>query len=151
MKSRSWEVYVAGFPSSYGGADTELDHQIDLLRRYGVEVTLVPMFGCDPRMRDSVRARGCSVLDYRADAFKDKTVVSYCNGQFLTKLPDIMEKGRPRRVIWFNCMTHLFDAERVAHERGWIDYFGFVSNYQRRCLGPQLQAIGPYRTFNYRP
>ena len=36
------EIWVAGYPSLYGGADTELDHNIDLWRRFGVEVNLVP-------------------------------------------------------------------------------------------------------------
>jgi hypothetical protein len=54
-------------------------------------------------------------------------------------------------VIWFNCMTWLFDGERQAHQHGWIDLFGFVSRYQHGILGPQLSAIRPYRSFDYRP
>ncbi|HZS41479.1 MAG TPA: hypothetical protein VFF06_31835, partial [Polyangia bacterium] len=77
------EVWVAGFPSSYGGADTELDHLIDLLRRYQVAVTLVPMFSSERRMVDSVRARGCDVVEYRDTIFRDRVVVSFCNGEFL--------------------------------------------------------------------
>jgi glycosyltransferase involved in cell wall biosynthesis len=48
-------------------------------------------------------------------------------------------------------MTWLFDAERYAHSMGWIDYFGFESAYQRRWLQPQLEQIGPIRSFGYRP
>ncbi|HZS41107.1 MAG TPA: glycosyltransferase, partial [Polyangia bacterium] len=69
----------------------------------------------------------------------------------LARLPAIMERGRPARVIWFNCMTRLFDGEKHAHASGWIDYFGFVSDYQRRVLGPELERIAPYRAFAYRP
>jgi glycosyltransferase involved in cell wall biosynthesis len=145
------EVWVAGFPSFYGGADTELDHLIDLLRAYEVEVNLVPMFGVDERMLESVRERGCKVWDYRHDIFKDRTVVSYCNGEFLEHLPAIVRHGRPAQVIWFNCMTWLFELEREAHSRGWIDRFGFVSEFQKRCLVPQLERIRPVQTFDYRP
>ncbi len=145
------QVWVAGFPSFYGGADTELDHLIDLFRECGVAVNLVPMFGCDERMRKTVFERGCRVLDYRDDIFGDKTVISLCNGQFLAKLPAIMAAARPGKVIWFNCMTYLFDRERAAHAQGWIDVFGFQSAYQRSCLLPQLEAIRPVQTFPYRP
>jgi glycosyltransferase involved in cell wall biosynthesis len=145
------EVWVAGFPSAYGGADTELDHLIDLLRDQDVEVNLVPMFGADEAMKRSVLARGCRIHAYRDDVFRGRTVVSYCNGNFLDKLPAIMSAGRPAKVVWFNCMTSLFEGEKRAHRDGLIDYFGFVSDYQRRMLGPRLAEIRPFQSFPYRP
>ncbi len=144
-------VWIAGFPSFYGGADTELDHLIDLFRRFGVEVHLVPMHGADPRMRASVIERGCSVHEYKEDIFAGKTVVCFCNGTFLKKLPDIVAAGRPRKVIWFNCMTWLFDPEKQAHKLGLIDYFGFQSEYQKKLLLPQLEQIAPAQVFPYKP
>jgi glycosyltransferase involved in cell wall biosynthesis len=150
-RGRAREVWVAGFPSSYGGADTELDHLIDLLRRHDVAVTLVPMFGADEPMTASVLARGCRIQPYADEVFRGKLVLSFCNGEFLARLPRIIERGRPASVVWFNCMTWLFDAEKSAHRNGWIDYFGFVSEYQRRSLDAPLTAIRPYRTFDYRP
>ena len=145
------ELWVAGFPSAYGGADTELDHQIDLWRARGVAVHLVPMFGCDEAARVSVLERGCQVHDFEPGIFRDKIVASFCNGGFLEALPSIVETGRPARVIWFNCMTWLFDREKDAHAKGWIDLFGFQSRYQRHMLTPQLEHIGPVRTFPYQP
>lgn len=145
------EIWVAGFPSFCGGADTELDHLIDLLRAHEVAVNLVPMFGADDRMKQSVLSRGCAIHDYRTDIFRDRSVVSFCNGEFLDRLPEIMTCGPPRVVFWFNCMTWLFDAEREAHRNGWISYFGFQSAYQRNILAPELAEIAPVRTFDYRP
>src|SRR5262249_13763952 len=133
-----FEVWVAGFPSTYGGADTELDHLIDLLRAHDVAVHLVPMFGADEAMKRTVLARGCEIHAYRDDVFRGRTVVSYCNGNFLDKLWAVTSAGRPAKVVWFNCMTSLFDAEKRAHRDGLIDYFGFVSDYQRRMLAPRL-------------
>ena len=109
------------------------------------------MFGADEAMTRSVLERGCHIHDYRDDIFRDTFLISFCNGQFLERLPAIMAAGPPATVVWFNCMTWLFDAEREAHARGWIDYFGFESAYQRQCLAPQLEAIAPFRTFSYRP
>jgi glycosyltransferase involved in cell wall biosynthesis len=147
----SCELWVAGFPSYYGGADTELDHNIDLFRRFGVEVNLVPMFGAETSMRASVIERGCTIHEYRDDIFAGKVVISFCNGRFLEKLPLIIEHGRPAAVIWFNCMTWLFEREKEAHRQGWIDIFGFESEYQKRLLLPQLEQIRPVSTFAYRP
>jgi glycosyltransferase involved in cell wall biosynthesis len=147
----SKEIWVAGFPSFYGGADTELDHNIDLFRAFGVDVNLVPMFGADPNMAASVLQRGCKIHEYREDIFRGKVVISFCNGKFLEKLPEIMEHGRPDKVVWFNCMTWLFDREKEAHRQGWLDYFGFESAYQKRLLLPQLEHIGAVQSFAYRP
>jgi hypothetical protein len=141
------ELWVAGFPSYYGGADTELDHNIDLWRRFGVDVHLVPMGGCDEGMKASVLARGCQVHEYRDNIFAGKVVASFCNGTFLKKLPLIMQHGRPAKVIWFNCMTWLFGPEKEAHRRGWIDVFGFESDYQQAMLLPDLEKVGPVNGF----
>ena len=56
--SRRREIWVAGYPSPYGGADTELDHQIDLWLSYGVAVHLVPNGQPDTTMRNDLTARG---------------------------------------------------------------------------------------------
>lgn len=146
------EIWLAGFPSFFGGADTEADNNIDLWRRNDVDVNLVPMFGFDEKMKKLVIARGCKVHDYRPDIFKDKVVASFCNGEFLRLLPEIMEKGRPRAVVWFNCMTWTFDNEVKAHQQGWITYHGFVSNYQKGWLKPQLDKVKPVNEFvGYKP
>jgi glycosyltransferase involved in cell wall biosynthesis len=145
-------IWVAGFPSYYGGADTELDHLIDLFRHFDVGVNLVPMHGAPERMKESVLERGCRVHEYRDDIFRDKIVISFCNGTFLEKLPVIVERGRPMKTIWFNCMTWLFDREKEAHREGFLDYFGYQSSYQRQLLVPQLEQIRqPVRTFPYTP
>jgi hypothetical protein len=149
---RQREIWIAGYPSFFGGADTELDHNIDLWRSHSVEVHLVPMPGFDPAMKAHCDARGCVTHDYTPAIFKDKLVVSFCNGDFLAALPRIMESGRPRRVIWFNCMTWTFPDELTAHANGWIDQHGFVSEFQRRILKPQLEARAPMRELaGYRP
>jgi glycosyltransferase involved in cell wall biosynthesis len=146
------EIWVAGYPSAYGGADTELDHNIDLWRSFGVDVHLVPMFGYDPAARRLCEERGCVTHEYRPGVFRDKVVVSFCNGEFLRLLPEIREAGRPAAVVWFNCMTWPFDRELEAHRNGWVDLFGFASDYQRGLLEPALAAAGPVRVFDgYRP
>jgi glycosyltransferase involved in cell wall biosynthesis len=146
------EIWVAGYPSFVGGADTELDHLIDLWRTHGVAVNLVPMFGCHAAMRAHCDERGCTTHEYRPDIFADKIVISLCNGEFLTELARIAEQGRPRLVLWANCMTYVFDAELEAHDRGLIDFHLFQSDYQRRRLCPELESIREVRALDgYRP
>ena len=145
-------IWVAGYPSLFGGADTELDHNIDLWRSHRVPVHLVPMGGCDLKIRQRCNQRGCITHRYEPGIFKDKIVISFCNGGFLDALPRIIEEGRPRLVIWFNCMTWLFPKEIEAHRNGWIDLHGFVSEYQREILLPQLAEHGPVKELaGYRP
>lgn len=146
------EIWVAGYPSFFGGADTEVLHNIDLWRRYDVDVNLVPMFGSDPKMQAFMNAVGAKTHEYRPDIFKDKITTSFCNGEFLRLLPDIMEQGKPRTVVWFNCMTWTFDDEIKAHRNGWLDFHGFVSTYQKGWLKPALDTIRPVRELeDYRP
>lgn len=141
------EIWVAGFPSFVGGADTELLHNIDLWVSNNVIVNLVPMFGMDDNVSEYVKSIGCNIYKYKSNIFKDKIVVSFCNGEFLSKLPEIMELGKPKTIIWFNCMTWTFDKELEAHKNGWIDYFGFVSDFQKNFLLPQLEKVRPVKVF----
>lgn len=146
------EIWVAGYPSFIGGADTELDHNIDLWRMNGVDVNLVPLGGIDPAMMELCKRRGCRTIGYEPNIFKDRVVVSFCNMEFLKRLPSIIEAGRPRCVIWFNCMMFLSGAERVAHGNGWIDRHGFASDFQRRRIKPLLEQIRPVcELAGYRP
>jgi glycosyltransferase involved in cell wall biosynthesis len=146
------EIYVGGYPSLVGGADTELDSLIDLWRLHGVDVHLVPMFPPDASMRAKCDSRGCTTHEYTPAIFKDKVVVSLCNGEFLKRLPAIHAAGRPAAVVWANCMTWLFNDERTAHAAGLIDYHVYQSNYQRKRLVAELSAIAPVRELHgYRP
>jgi glycosyltransferase involved in cell wall biosynthesis len=144
-----FELWIAGYPSFLGGADVELDHNIDLWRSFNVEVNLVPMFGKDAAMESLCRERGCHTHEYQPHIFQNKVVLSYCNGSFLERLPEIYAAGPPAAVIWFNCMTWAFDAELEAQRHGWLTYHGFISDYQRRHLLPKLKECGrPVRTFD---
>jgi glycosyltransferase involved in cell wall biosynthesis len=149
---RTPEIWVAGYPGPYGGADTELDHQIDLWLNHGVRVNLVPAWEPDAASRAALAARGAVTHAYRDDIFAGKLVVSYCNGAFLRRLPRIYEAGPPRCVIWANCMTWTFPHELECHRQGLISLFIFQSEYQRLWLVPELRAVRPVQELEgYRP
>ena len=146
------EIWVGGFPSSYGGADTELDHLVDLWLAQGVGVHLVPNGAPDIVHLEGALRRGCQVHEYHPGIFADRIVISFCNGEFLARLPEIAATGRPACTIWVNCMTWNFPDELSAHAAGLIDRFAFHSDYQRTMVAPALEALRPVRELEgYRP
>ena len=146
------EIWVAGYPSFLGGADTELDHLLDLWRQHDLQVHLVPSFPPDPVMKALCDERGFLTHEYHDGIFQDRVVISFCNGEFLKKLSLIAKTGKPRLVLWANCMTWNFDDELAAHEQGLIDYFLFQSRYQREMLVPALSQRNDVRILEgYRP
>lgn len=149
---RSKEIWVAGYPGSYGGASTELDHQIDLWLSQDVTVNLVPDSEPNQAVRADVTARGAITHKYRPDIFAGKVLVSFCNSTFLKRLPDIFNAGKPRLVVWVNCMTWTLPHEVECHRMGLIDFFVFQSNYQRLWLLPELRTVRPVQELEgYRP
>ncbi len=113
----------------------------------------MPMGGDpSPEMRALCDARGCTTHAYEPGIFADQIVVSFCNGEFLRRLPEIHAAGKPRCVVWANCMTWPFDAELAAHKSGLIDRFAFQSQYQRSMLLPHLEPLAPVKELaSYRP
>ena len=78
--------------------------------------------------------------------------MSFCNPVFLAKLGEISAAGRPRCVVWANCMTWTFPEELECHRRGLIDLFVFQSRYQRLWLLPELAAVRPVEELSdYQP
>jgi glycosyltransferase involved in cell wall biosynthesis len=136
------EIWVSGSPSFVGGADTELFHQIILWRRHGIRVHIVPTCDPDPRIRAFVAGLGCRIEKYSSGIFKDKFVVSYCNGQALLNLLNDA-KNRPRAFVWFNCMTWTTRQELDALRQGLITHLGFVSDYQKNLLLPNYAKALP--------
>jgi hypothetical protein len=148
----SLEVWIAGLPSHQHGAGTELDNLIDLFREHEVAVHLAPVDNrVDPAVANDLIRRGCHVHEYHPQLFADKVVLSFVERTFLAHLSDIARRGRPAKVIWFNCGLRPMPGELEAHAAGLIDVHGFVSRYQRSRLMPALEAMGCVRTFDYRP
>ena len=86
-------LFVNGFPGLYGGAGTELHHQILAWRRMGVEVHLIPSnagWRREPLLQEMLdlgvtihEANDWSVVD------SGDPVMGFCNGEFLKALPHI--------------------------------------------------------------
>lgn len=143
-------VYTIGAPGPVGGADTELWHTLRVWRRYGLEVVIVPTWRINTEWRKKCESLGCTVHAPQCAAelldvpgLRDSVVVSFCNGQFLANAASLRKAGC--RIVWANCMTWMFDAEREHfREFGPFDHFLFQSRHQ------QAKLTALYKDYGYR-
>lgn len=144
-------LFVNGFPGLYGGAGTELHHQILVWRHMGLEVHLLPTNGGwrgEPLYQEmcglGVTIHECG--DWDAVGPGDP-VLGFCNAEFLAALPRIRE--RTRRTVFVNCMTWLFEKEREAMSRGHIGMFLYQNEDVRARHMAELSALNPDPAIRY--
>lgn len=140
-------VFVVGYPSDLGGADTECWHTARLWRQAGWEVNFLPAWR--PRARWHARLSGIGCQTLRCDTenlesisgLRDGIVVSFCNSHFLQIAGRLRQLGC--RLVWVNCMTRLFPRETELYaQHGPFDSYVFQSRYQQSELEPQLARFG---------
>lgn len=132
------KLFVYGFPGLYGGAATELRHQIHCWRAMGQEVEIIPsMIGHEGEpLRDEMMQIGVRI--HETNQFevieKDDAIINFCSKEYLENLPEI--KKFTDRTIFVNCMTFMFTKNNgFTYERneGWNHAHGNIafSLYQR--------------------
>lgn len=136
------KIYVHGFPGLYGGAGTELHHQIAVWIHLGLEVHLVPNWPPfnEPLYLEMVD-RGVIIHDPNDFSMvgRGDPVLGFCNSEFLDALPVIRE--RTGRTVFLNCMTWLFDKERDCMAKGLISMFLYQNEEVLEKHKPELQAL----------
>lgn len=142
------QVFVFGYPSSYGGADTELWHVMRLWKRFGVDVHLLTTQRPDPAWRRRCTDHG--FLTHRiggpnwqkqVDGISNAPVVSFCNAEFFQRAIQFRELGC--KLIWVNCMTYVTDAEKdLTRKIGPFDRYVFQSEFQQDCILRALSDLG---------
>lgn len=136
-------LFINGFPGYYGGAGTELHHQIIVWRQMGMEVHLIPTgdgFGQETMLLE-MAARGVTVHapgDWSALEAED-VIISFCNAEFLENLPEI--RKRTKRTVFVNCMTWLFQKERQRMAEGQIALFLYQNEEVRQKNMPVLKSL----------
>jgi glycosyltransferase involved in cell wall biosynthesis len=141
-------VFVCGYPSSLGGADTELWHVLKLWKAHGIEATLIPTWSADPFWLERTAAEGINTVHVEGpdalptiSGLEGATVVSFCNGEFLAHAARFRKLGC--RLVWVNCMTWLFPLEkRFIRDHGPFDAYVFQSDYQRDEMLKSLREAG---------
>jgi hypothetical protein len=138
-------VFAHGFPGKYGGASTELHHQIKLWLAMGVEVHIIPsqrQYQKEPLYAELVES---GVIIHACNEWEvltsEDVVMGFCNSEFLDHLPEI--HARTRRTVFINCMTWLFDKEKERMAEGLIAMFLYQNEQVRQKNMPILQALNP--------
>ena len=139
-------VFVCGYPSDVGGANTELWHTVKLWRGFGLGVTLIPTWKAEKKWQDRLDQLGCRTVESNPDnlqnvpALAGSVVVSMCNTKFLAAAERFRELGC--KIVWAGCMNWLFPEERLHYRKcGSFDRHVFQSRYQHDQLVPQLRKF----------
>jgi glycosyltransferase involved in cell wall biosynthesis len=118
-------IFVYGFPGKYGGAGTELHHQVIVWLHMGLDVNIIPsnpQFSFEPLFSEMIE-RGVKVHNCNdwSKIHEGDPIIGFCNSEFLESLPDI--RLHTKRTIFVNCMTWIFPKERLAMSNGQIAMF----------------------------
>lgn len=133
-------LFIVGHPSEYGGAGSELRHQIRLWRMSfpEIELRIIPTGG-NPKsepLYEEMLALGISYespRDYN-NIIDEDAVINFCSAEFLEDLPQISK--RTKRVMWVNCMTWPFEVEKN------ICSMGYISHYLYQRQGAMESIVG---------
>jgi len=111
----------------------------------GIEVHVCHTAPLDANLRAlKLEKRGCiyhSPCDW--PSLEGMHCISFCNGQFLTALPEIKQYARTTTFV--NCMTRNFGRELEMQARGFIDFHLYQTEHALERIGPQLSPLGGYR------
>ena len=114
-------IFVCGYPSDLGGANTELWHTVKLWRRFRLDVTLIPTWQADPLWRARLEKIGCRTAPSNPDDLQNvpglagSVVVSMCNTKFLVAAEHF--RRLRCKIVWLGCMNWLFPKERLHYRR----------------------------------
>lgn len=151
-RSHQPKIYVFGWPSFLGGADTKLAHLLPLLRRR-FEITVVPndaMRLQDRTWTQYLRRHGIRYTSHeRLPRRLEGFALSLCNGRFFTDGIAERVKARGLRVVWSSEMMWHHPGELDAVKQGLVDKVLFVSELQRRALAEGYPGVPGAITGNY--
>lgn len=145
------KIFVIGYPSPLGGADTELWHTTRIWRNLlKLDVTFIPTWTPHVEFKPKLDEIGCEtyVLEAQENTVLTKVpdlagsiVVSFCNGNFLNMAPALRSMGC--KLVWANCMTFTFDSERkFVSEYGPFEAHMMQSDFQKTMLLSRLEEVG---------
>ena len=145
-------VYVFGWPSHLGGADTKLVHLLILLHRQ-VNFTVIPN---DPeRLRERSWVGFLRKLGIRAALLRDLPsrlegfALSLSNQRFFTDGIAQRAKERGLKIIWSSEMMWHHQGELEAIQAGLVDRVLYVSEFQKQRLIKGCGELPSALTGNY--
>jgi Glycosyl transferases group 1 len=149
-------LFVYGFPSLYGGAGTELHHQIPIWQKLDFQVHIIPTqtgYAYEPLYRELI---GKGIIVHREHEFTaiepEAPVFGFCNAEFLDRLDEIRRYSA--NTVFVNCMTWLFEQEKRRMAESKIRAFLYQNDSVRAANQPRLEALNPHhkaRFLTYAP
>ena len=145
-------IYIFGWPSFLGGADTKLAHLLILLHRE-YSFTVIPNDAY--RLRQKVWTRFMDRLGIRYALRRElpKRLEGFgfalCNARFFTDGLVEDAKKRGLRIIWSSEMAWHFDGELEAIKQGLVDKVLYVSEVQKYKLSKNYGKLPSVITGNY--
>lgn len=134
-----------GFPGLYGGAATELHHQIAVWHKIGLEVNLIPSstgYEQEPlypeMLERRVKIHPCNAWEVLEPS---DPILGFCSADFLSNLDKI--RKHTRKTVFLNCMTWLFEAEKQRMASGEIAMFLYQNENVRIKHMPELKSLNP--------
>lgn len=144
------EICIVGQPSLVGGADTELTDQIVCWKKMGLTVYILPTQPLNPINNKIVTSLDCKILKPRMwNECTGMHVISFCNGSFLDKLPEI--KKHAKTTTFVNCMTWNFPKEIEMQHKGMIDFHLYQTDHAMIKVSRNLEKLGVYRPIRFDP
>jgi Glycosyl transferases group 1 len=139
------KLFIHGFPGLYGGAATEMHHQVPIWQSLGLEVHFIPT---RPEMHKSpvfkeMQEKGCVIHGHNELSVIEKhsAVLGYCSKDYLHHLPTIRRFSE--NTIFVNCMTWLFEEERVRAAQGAIKTFLYQNDDVMKKASAELSQLCP--------
>ena len=137
------KVFVYGFPSKYGGAGTELHHQIIVWLKLNLHVNIIPTHSGYKNEELYGEMINIGVTVHKEHDFsvlkEGDPILGFCNSEFLDNLPEIAK--HTTNTIFVNCMTWLFDMEKKRMKEGLIRCFLYQNEEVRLNNMPILRKI----------
>ena len=147
------EICYIGHASHCGGADTEILHTMYLWQEMGIKIYNCHTGVVHPHLKAMNLEKEVGLTYIPSASWKDLKgfhCVSFCNGQFLTHLPEI--KKYCKTASFANCMTWNFQMEIQRQREGLIDFHLYQTDHQFQMVGRALKNLGkPFRPLKMKP
>lgn len=131
------KLFIYGHPGLYGGASSELYHQMHIWDKLGLELHIIPSminYENEPLYQKML---SLGVIYHDTNDFsaikENDAIINFCSREFLERLPEINK--HTSKTIFVNCMTWIFRKGAVDYEKNeeWNHIEGNIafSLYQR--------------------
>jgi len=145
------KLFILGFPGLYGGASTELHHQLPILselgRQLNFKLCVIPTHNPKNEPLLEFTRQHAEIEEYGSysDINKEDAIMAFCSDVFLNDIATINKFTK--NTCFINCMTWLFDKEKAAHANNLIK----LSLYQRQGVSldhsQKLRRLGSNARF----